>query len=220
MIDKRVNSAEEAIAGLGDGATILIGGFGESGFPFVLMEAVADSGVRDLQVVCNNGGTDGSGLATLIAAGRVRRILCSYPQTPGATAFPKAYAAGKIEVELVPQGIISERLRCAAAGLGGVLSPVGVGTRLAEGKQVQTVDGRDYILELPLKGDFALIRADRADRWGNLTYRKSARNFNPVMASAAETTIVEVREMVALGALDEEAVVTPGIFIDRVLVTG
>lgn len=220
MIDKRVDSARAAIAGLRDGHTILLGGFGTPGYPGVLMNAVVDSGARDLTVVSNNGGANDSGLIKLISSGRVRKLICSFPQTAGATQFQEAYAAGKVKVELTPQGIISERLRCAAAGLGGFLSPVGIGTRLAEGKQVQVVNGREYVLELPIRGDLALVRADRADRWGNLTYRKTARNFNPVMASAAETTAVEVREMVELGTLDPEAVATPGIFVHRVLVTG
>jgi 3-oxoadipate CoA-transferase, alpha subunit len=217
MIDKRVRSLADAVAGIKDGATILCAGFGGAGLPDALCEAVVEQGARDLTVVANNAGTGRRGLAALMAAGRVRRIICSFPRSSGSVVFEELYAAGRIELELVPQGIISERMRCAAAGLGGFYSPVSVGTRLAEGKEHREIDGRIYVLEKPLKGDVALLSADRADRWGNLTYRKSARNFNPTMATAADLSVVQVRRIVELGELDPELIITPGIFIDRVV---
>ena len=217
MIDKRVRSLADAVAGIKDGATILCAGFGGAGLPDALCEAVVEQGARDLTVVANNAGTGRRGLAALMAAGRVRRIICSFPRSSGSVVFEELYAAGRIELELVPQGIISERMRCAAAGLGGFYSPVSVGTRLAEGKEHREIDGRNYVLEKPLKGDVALLSADRADRWGNLTYRKSARNFNPTMAAAADLSVVQVRHLVELGELDPELIITPGIFIDRVV---
>jgi len=217
MIDKRIRSLAEAVAGIADGATVLCAGFGGAGLPDALCEAVVEQGARDLTVVANNAGTGRRGLAALLAAGRVRRIVCSFPRSAGSVVFEELYAAGRIELELVPQGIISERMRCAAAGLGGFYSPVSVGTRLAEGKEHREIDGRIYVLEKPLRGDVALIAADRGDRWGNLTYRKSARNFNPTMAMAASLSIAQVRHIVELGELDPELVVTPGIFIDRLV---
>jgi 3-oxoadipate CoA-transferase, alpha subunit len=217
MIDKRVRSLAEAVVGIPDGATVLCGGFGGAGLPEALCEAVVEQGARDLTVVANNAGTGRAGLAALLAAGRVKRIICSFPRSAGSVVFEALYAAGRIELELVPQGIISERMRCAAAGLGGFYSPVSVGTRLAEGKEHREIDGRIYVLEKPLKGDVALLAADHADRWGNLTYRKSARNFNPTMAMAASLSIVQVRHIVELGEIDPEMIVTPGIFIDRVV---
>jgi 3-oxoadipate CoA-transferase, alpha subunit len=220
VIDKQVGSLADAVAGVKDGATLLCGGFGTAGVPDALFAAVLEQNARDLTIVSNNAGSGDTGLAALIANGRVRKVVCSYPRTGGSHVFEKWYAAGKLELELLPQGTLSERMRCAGAGLGGFWSPVGVGTRLAEGKETREIGGKQYVLEYPLKGDVALIRADRSDRWGNLTYRKSARNFNPVMAMAAELTVAEVREMVPLGALDPEHVVTAGIFVDRVVVTG
>ncbi len=217
MIDKRVKSLAEAVSGIADGATILCAGFGGAGLPDALCEAVVEQGARDLTVVANNAGTGRKGLAALLAAGRVRRIVCSFPRSSGSVVFEELYAAGRIELELVPQGIISERMRCAAAGLGGFYSPVSVGTRLADGKEHREIDGRMYVLEKPLKGHVALLSADRGDRWGNLTYRKSARNFNPTMAMAADLSIVQVRRIVELGELDPEMIVTPGIFIDRLV---
>lgn len=217
MIDKRVRSLDDAVAGIRDGATILCAGFGGAGLPDALCEAVVEQGARDLTVVANNAGTGRGGLAALLAAGRVRRIVCSFPRSSGSVVFEELYATGRIELELVPQGIISERMRCAAAGLGGFYSPVAVGTRLAEGKEHREIDGRIYVLEKPLGGDVALLAADRGDRWGNLTYRKSARNFNPTMAMAAKLAIVQVRHLVELGEIDPEMVITPGIFIDRVV---
>ena len=217
MIDKRVGSLAEAVAGVRDSSVVLCGGFGEAGLPNALCEALIEEGARDLTVVANNAGAGRRGLAALMAAGRVRKIICSFPRSSGSVVFEELYAKGEIELELVPQGIISERMRCAAAGLGGFYSPVSVGTRLAEGKEHREIDGRLYVLEKPLKGDVALIAADRGDRWGNLTYRKSARNFNPTMAMAADLAIAQVREIVELGDLDPEVIVTPGIFVDRLV---
>src|ERR1700738_1376504 len=213
MIDKRVRSLVEAVAGIPDGATILCAGFGRAGLPDAWCEAVIKQGARDLTVVANNAGTGRTGLAALLAAGRVRRIICSFPRSSGPVVLEDFYAAGRIERELVPQGVISERMRCAAAGLGGFYSPVSVGTRLAEGKEHREIDGRMHVLEEPLKGDVALLSAERGDRLGNLTYRKSARNFNPTMAMAADLSVVGGRRMVELGELDPEVIVTPGIFI-------
>jgi 3-oxoadipate CoA-transferase, alpha subunit len=217
MIDKRVRNLAEAVAGIPDGAIILCAGFGGAGLPDALCEAVVEQGARDLTVVANNAGTGRTGLAALLAAGRVKRIICSFPRSSGSVVFEELYAAGRIELELVPQGIISERMRCAAAGLGGFYSPVSVGTRLAEGKEHREIDGRMYVLETPLKGDVALLSADRGDRWGNLTYRKSARNFNPTMAMSASLSIAQVRQVVELGEIDPEMVITPGIFVDRLV---
>ena len=218
MIDKRVRSLAEAVAGIKDGATVLCSGFGAVGEPVELLNALRETGVRDLVCVANNAGTGDEGLAGLIRDGRVRKIVCSFPRTTDPHCFEAAYKAGKIELEVVPQGTLSERMRAGAAGLGGFYVKTAVGTKLARGKETREIDGELYVLEKPIKGDVALCRADRADRWGNLTYRKSARNFNPLMAMAAALTAVQVREMVALGALDPECVVTPGIFVDRVVV--
>lgn len=217
MIDKRVRNLAEAVAGIKDGSTILCAGFGGAGLPDALCEALIDEGARDLVVVANNAGTGRRGLAALMAAGRVRKIMCSFPRSSGSVVFEELYAAGKIELELLPQGTLSERMRCAAAGLGGYYSPVSVGTRLAEGKEHREIDGRVYVLEKPLKGDVALLAADRGDRWGNLVYRKSQRNFNPTMAMAADLAIAQVRQIVELGELEPERIVTPGIFVDRVV---
>jgi 3-oxoadipate CoA-transferase alpha subunit len=218
MIDKQVASIAAALDGIRDGATILSAGFGAVGAPDDLLDGLLEKGVRDLVVVSNNAGSGKRGLAALIDAGLVRKVICSFPRTDDSTAFDDAYKAGRIELELVPQGTISERMRCAAAGLGGFYSPVGVGTKLADGKEVREIDGRRYVFEKPLRGDVALLRAHRADRWGNLVYRKSARNFNPVMAMAAELTVVQAKELVELGDIDPENVHTPGIFVDRVVI--
>ncbi|HEV3394689.1 MAG TPA: 3-oxoacid CoA-transferase subunit A [Xanthobacteraceae bacterium] len=218
MIDKQVASIAAALDGIRDGATILSAGFGAVGAPDDLLDGLLAKGVRDLVVVSNNAGSGKRGLAALIDAGLVRKVICSFPRTDDPRAFDAAYKAGRIELELVPQGIISERMRCAAAGLGGFYSPVGVGTKLADGKEVREIDGKRYVFEKPLRGDVALLRAHRADRWGNLAYRKSARNFNPVMAMAAELTVVQTKQMVGLGDIDPECVHTPGIFVDRVVV--
>ncbi|HML12423.1 MAG TPA: 3-oxoacid CoA-transferase subunit A [Xanthobacteraceae bacterium] len=218
MINKQVPTVAAALAGIRDGATILSAGFGAVGAPDDLLDGLLAMGVRDLVVVSNNAGSGARGLAALIDAGLVRKVICSFPRTDDPRAFDAAYKAGRIELELVPQGIISERMRCAAAGLGGFYSPVGVGTKLAEGKELREIDGKLYVFEKPLRGDVALLRAHRADRWGNLAYRKSARNFNPVMATAAELTVVQTKHMVDLGDIDPECVHTPGIFVDRVVV--
>jgi len=215
MINKQVPDIAAALEGIRDGATILSAGFGAVGAPDELLDGLLTKGVRDLVVVSNNAGSGMRGLAALIDAGKV---ICSFPRTDDPRAFDAAYKAGKIELELVPQGIISERMRAGGAGLGGFYSPVGVGTKLADGKEVREVDGKRYVFEKPLRGDVALLRAHRADRWGNLVYRKSARNFNPVMAMAAELTIVQTKQMVELGDIDPENVHTPGIFVDRVVV--
>lgn len=220
MIDKRVKTLADAVAGVKDGAVVLVAGFGAVGVADNLLEALHEQGARDLTIVANNAGNGDVGLARLINSGRVRKVICSYPRSGDYSAFLNAYRDKSLELELVPQGTISERMRCAAAGLGGFFSPVSAGTKLAEGKESREIDGRLHVLEQPLKGDIALIKADRADRWGNLTYLKSARNFNPVMAMAAELTVVEVSRMVELGEIDPEAVVTPSIFVDRVVVVG
>jgi 3-oxoadipate CoA-transferase alpha subunit len=217
MIDKRVRSLAEAVAGVKDGSTILCGGFGMSGAPTELLDALVEQGATDLVAVANNAGNGDSGLAALIAHGRVRKIICSYPRSDNPHQFERAYQAGRLELELVPQGTLSERMRCAAAGLGGFYSPVSVGTQLAEGKEVREIDGRLYVFETPLKADVAFCKAHQADRWGNLVYRKSSRNFNPVMAMAADLTVVQVREFVELGSIEPECVHTPGIFVDRVV---
>ncbi|HVC52681.1 MAG TPA: 3-oxoacid CoA-transferase subunit A [Stellaceae bacterium] len=218
MIDKRVRSLAEAVDGIKDGAVILAGGFGGAGSPEALYQALLEQGAKDLTIVNNNAGTGRIGLAGLMDAGRVRKIICSFPRSAGSVVFEELYREGRIELELVPQGILSERMRCAAAGLGGFYSPVGVGTRLAEGKEEREIDGRRFVLEKPLKGDVALIKGDRGDRWGNLTYRKSARNFNPTMAQAADLAVAQIREFVELGEIDPEHIITPGIFVDRLVV--
>jgi 3-oxoadipate CoA-transferase, alpha subunit len=218
MINKQVADIAAALEGIRAGATILSAGFGAVGAPDELLDGLLAMGVRDLVVVSNNAGSGMRGLAALIDAGMVRKVICSFPRTDDPRAFDAAYKAGKIELELVPQGIISERMRAGAAGLGGFYSPVGVGTKLADGKEVREIDGKRYVFEKPLRGDVALLRAHRADRWGNLAYRKSARNFNPVMAMAAELTVVQTKQMVELGDIDPENVHTPGIFVDRVVV--
>jgi 3-oxoadipate CoA-transferase, alpha subunit len=218
MIDKRVRSLAEAVAGVKHGATVLCSGFGAVGEPVELLNALRETGVRDLVCVANNAGTGDEGLAGLIKEGRVRKIICSFPRTTDPHCFEAAYKAGKIELEIVPQGTLSERMRAGAAGIGGFFVKTAAGTKLGEGKETREIGGELYVLEAPIKGDVALCRAERADRWGNLTYRKSARNFNPVMAMAADLTVVQVREMVELGELDAETVVTPGIFVDRVIV--
>lgn len=217
MIDKTVASPEAALADVSDGATIMIGGFGNAGMPAALIDALIAQGARNLTIVNNNAGNGDAGLAALIKAKRVRRILCSFPRQADSWHFDALYRAGAIELELVPQGTLAERIRAAGAGIGAFYTPTGYGTRLAEGKETRRIAERDHVLEYPIYADYALIKADRADRWGNLVYRKSARNFGPIMASAAKCTVVQVREIVELGALDPEAVVTPGIFVKRVV---
>ena len=217
MIDKRVATLAEAVAGIADGATVLVGGFGNSGVPVELVHALLEQGARDLTIVTNNAGSGETDIAALIRERRVRRIICSYPRSAGSVWFEKFWRAGEIELELVPQGTLSERMRAAGAGLGGFFTPTGADSLLAEGKEVRVLDGRPQVFERPLPADVALIKADRADRWGNLVYRTAARNFGPTMATAAALTVVQVREFVELGELDPEAVVTPGIFVDRVV---
>ena|SRR5215207_3192379 len=212
--------ADAAVAGIGDGSTILIGGFGMAGMPVILVDALIRQGARELTVVNNNAGNGDTGLAALLAAGRVRKMICSFPRQSDSYVFDGLYRAGKIELELVPQGNLAERMRAAGAGIGAFYSPTGVGTPLAEGKEQRTIDGRDYLLEYPIKGDVALIGAYVGDRMGNLVYRKTARNFGPVMATAAALTIAEVHRVVEIGQIDPEVVVTPGIFVDRILDLG
>ncbi|HEU4908262.1 MAG TPA: 3-oxoacid CoA-transferase subunit A [Propionibacteriaceae bacterium] len=209
--------ADEAMAGIQDGSTVLIGGFGPAGQPVELIDALIRSGAQDLTVVNNNAGNGRVGLAALLANGQVRKIICSFPRQADSYVFDELYRAGKVELELVPQGNLAERMRAAGAGIGAFFSPTGVGTPLGEGKERRTIDGRAYVLEYPIKGDVALIKAFRADALGNLIYRKTARNFGPVMATAAHTTVVQVSEIVQPGGLDPEAVITPGIFVDRMV---
>ncbi|OZI42164.1 3-oxoadipate CoA-transferase [Bordetella genomosp. 5] len=216
MIDKFVADPAAAVADVHDGATVLVGGFGGAGMPTELLHALIEQGARDLTVVSNNAGNHETGLAALIKAGRVRKVICSFPKASHSWVFDELYRQQRIELECVPQGTIAERLRAAGAGLGGFYTPTGAGTDLARGKETRVIDGREYVFEHALPGDFALVKADQADRWGNLTYRMSARNFGPVMCMAARTAIVQVREQVELGALSPEAIVTPGIFVQRV----
>jgi 3-oxoadipate CoA-transferase, alpha subunit len=208
---------DEAVADIPDGATVLIGGFGPAGQPIELIDALRRHGAGDLTVVNNNAGNGDTGLAALLATGNVRKIICSFPRQTDSWVFDGLYRSGKIELELVPQGNLAERLRAAGAGIGAFFCPTGVGTPLAEGKEQRTIDGREYVLEYPIKGDFALIKAHRGDGVGNLVYRKTARNFGPVMAAAATTTVAQVAEVVPAGGLDPEAVVTPGIYVDRLV---
>ena len=217
MIDKTAPSAAAALAGIGDGATVMIGGFGLAGMPSALIEALIAHGARDLTIVNNNAGNGDTGLAALLAAGRVRKIICSFPRQVDSQVFDGLYRAGKLELELVPQGNLAERIRAAGAGIGAFFTPTGYGTDLAQGKEVREIAGRMYVLESPIHADFALIKAERGNRWGNLTYRMTARNFGPVMAMAAKCTVATVHEVVELGALDPECVVTPGLFVQRVV---
>ena len=220
MIDKFCQSAAEALAGVGDGATVLVSGFGEAGVPNQLIEALIATGAADLTIVSNNAGSTERGLGALLATGRVRKMICSYPRSRGSTVFETLYREGRIELELVPQGTLAQRLHAGGSGIGAFYTPTGAETVLAEGREVREIGGRPQVLEYGLIGDVALIRADRADRWGNLCYHLSARNFGPVMAAAGRLTIAEVRTAVALGSLDPEYIVTPSIFVDRVLVCG
>ena len=220
MIDKRVATMAEAMAGIPDGATVLIGGFGAVGQPNALIDGLIEQGAGDLTVACNNAGVGRVGLARLMELGRVRKIVCSFPRSSDSSVFEGLYRAGKIELEIVPQGTLAERMRAAGAGVPAFFTATAVGTKLAHGKETREIDGRTYVLEYPIHGDVALIKAHRADRMGNLVYRKTARNFGPVMATAAKTTIAEVRRVVETGELDPEAVVTPGIFVDRIVDIG
>ena len=220
MIQKEVASLAAAVADVPDGATVMVGGFGTAGLPNELVGALLEQGARDLTIVNNNAGNGDTGLAGLLAAGRVKKIICSFPRQVDSHHFDGLYRAGKIELELVPQGNLAERIRAAGAGIGGFFTPTGYGTELAEGKETRKIDGRMYVLESPLHADVAFIKAERGDRWGNLTYRMTARNFGPVMAMAAKTTIATVHEIVPLGSLDPECVVTPGIFVRRIVRIG
>lgn len=213
------DTAHEAVAGISDGATVMIGGFGLAGQPVELIDALREHGARDLTIVNNNAGNGVTGLAALLAAGQVRKIICSFPRQSDSFVFDRLYRAGRIQLELVPQGNLAERIRAAGAGIGGFFTPTGAGTLLAEGKESRIINGREYILESPLSGDFALIKARAADRAGNLVYRKTARNFGPIMATACTVTTVQVDEVLDLGGIDPEVVVTPGIYVDRLYVT-
>ena len=217
MINKIAGSPAAALADVHDGATVMIGGFGTAGLPNELIDALIAHGCRDLTIVNNNAGNGDTGLAALLAAKRVRKIICSFPRQADSHHFDRLYRAGQIELELVPQGNLAERIRAAGAGIGGFFTPTGYGTDLAKGKETRVIDGRGYVLEAPIHADFALIKAERGDRWGNLTYRMTARNFGPIMAMAARVAVASVHEVVELGELDPEAVVTPGLFVQRVV---
>jgi 3-oxoadipate CoA-transferase, alpha subunit len=217
MLNKIAASVADALAGLEDGATVMVSGFGTAGIPDELIEGLIAHGARDLTIVNNNAGNGDTGLAALLAAGRVRKIICSFPRQVDSHVFDRLYRSGQIELELVPQGNLSERIRAAGAGIGAFFTPTGYGTKLAEGKETREIDGRQYVLEYPIYGDLALIKAERGDRWGNLTYRKAARNFGPVMAMACKKTVASVHEIVELGEMDPEAIVTPAVFVNRIV---
>jgi 3-oxoadipate CoA-transferase alpha subunit len=217
MIDKIVQSIADALSGVGDGATVLMGGFGAVGQPDELIEGLLEQGAKDLTVVANNAGAGKVGLAKLMAAGRVRKIICSFPRSAGSTVFEDLYRAGKLELEIVPQGTLAERLRAAGAGIAAFYTPTAAGTKLAQGKEVREFNGRPHVMELALRGDVALVEAWEGDRWGNLTYRESGRNFNPVMAMAADLTVAQVHHIRKLGEIAPDNVHTPGIFVNRVV---
>jgi 3-oxoadipate CoA-transferase, alpha subunit len=217
MIDKIVTTPRAALSDVPDGATVMIGGFGTAGLPNELVDALIEQGARDLTIVNNNAGNGETGLAALLAAKRVRKIICSFPRQADSHHFDALYRSGAIELELVPQGNLAERIRAAGAGIGGFFTPTGYGTELAKGKETREINGRMYVLEAPIHADFALIKAEKGDRWGNLSYRMTARNFGPVMATAAKITVASVHELVELGGFDPEAVVTPGLFVQRVV---
>ncbi len=217
MINKRYESPGDAVADITDGATVMIGGFGEAGSPIELIHALIDRGAKRLIIISNNTGSGRVGLAALIANGQVSRMICSYPRSANSMVFPELYRAGRIELELVPQGTLAERIRAGGAGIPAFYTPTAVGTQLAQGKEVRTFNGRDYLLETALHADFSLVRADRADRYGNLVYNKTARNFGPLMCMAATTAIVQVRKIVEPGELDPESIVTPGVFVQRIV---
>jgi len=220
MVNKIISSATEALQDVPDGATVMIGGFGGAGQPAYLIEALIDQGASQLTIINNNAGNGETGLAALLKARRVRKIICSFPRQTDSHVFDGLYRSGEIELELVPQGNLAERIRAAGAGIGAFFTPTGYGTELARGKETRTIAGRHYVLEYPLHADFALIAAETADRWGNLTYRKTARNFGPIMAMAATVSVAQVKTVVELGAIDPEVVVTPSIFVDRVVQIG
>ena len=222
MINKIARSVADALAGVKDGATVLIGGFGTAGIPNELIDGLIAQGAKDLTVVNNNAGNADTGLAALLKAGRVRKIICSFPRQTDSHVFDALYRAGKLELELVPQGNLAERIRAAGAGIGAFFSPTGYGTELAKNsdgspKETREINGKPHVLEMPIYGDVALIKAERGDRWGNLTYRKAARNFGPVMATAAKHTVATVHEIAELGEMDPEHIVTPGIFVHQIL---
>jgi 3-oxoadipate CoA-transferase alpha subunit len=217
MIDKICPTVEAALAGIADGSTVMIGGFGGAGQPAELIDGLIAQGAKDLVIVNNNAGNGDAGLAALLKTGRVRKIICSFPRQADSHVFDSLYRAGRLELELVPQGNLAERIRAAGAGIGAFFTPTGYGTPLAAGKETREIDGRMYVLEHPIRADVALIKAERGDRFGNLVYRKTARNFGPIMAAAARLTIASVRSVVALGELDPEAVVTPGLYVRRVV---
>lgn len=217
MINKIYDSMANAVADVPDGATIMIGGFGNAGMPAALIDALIAQGARELTIVNNNAGNGETGLAALLKAKRVRKIICSFPRQTDSHVFDALYRSGELELELTPQGNLAERIRAGGAGIGGFFTPTGYGTLLAEGKETRIIDGRGYVLEAPIRADYALIKAHRGDRWGNLVYRKAARNFGPIMATAAKCTIAQVASVVELGELDPESVVTPGIFVQRVV---
>ena len=217
MINKIAPSIAAALADVKDGSTVMIGGFGTAGIPNELIDGLIAQGAKDLVIVNNNAGNADTGLAALLKAGRVRKIICSFPRQADSYVFDELYRSGKLELELVPQGNLAERIRAAGAGVGAFFSPTGYGTELAKGKETREIHGKHYVLEMPIYGDVALIRAEKGDRWGNLVYRKAARNFGPVMATAARLTVATVHEVVELGALDPENVVTPGIFVSKIV---
>ncbi len=217
MVDKICDSLADALAGIHDGATVMIGGFGNAGLPAELIDALIAQGATGLTIVNNNAGNGDIGLAALMAAGRVRKLICSFPRQIDSHVFDGLYRAGKIELELTPQGNLAERIRAAGAGIGGFFTRTGYGTLLAAGKETREINGQHYVLESPIHADFALIKAHKGDRWGNLVYRKAARNFGPIMAMAASCTIAQVSQVVPLGELDPEVIVTPGIFVQRVV---
>jgi 3-oxoadipate CoA-transferase alpha subunit len=221
VVNKIVPDVKQALAGIHDGATVMIGGFGNAGMPRELIDALIDQGATDLTIVNNNAGNGDTGLAALLAARRVKKIICSFPRQADSHVFDALYRSGDLELELTPQGNLAERIRAAGAGVGAFFSPTGYGTLLAEGKETRLINGKNYVLEYPIHADFALIKALKGDRWGNLVYRKAARNFGPIMATAAACTIVQVDQVVELGELDPEVIVTPGIFVQRIVqVTG
>jgi 3-oxoadipate CoA-transferase alpha subunit len=217
MINKIARTVAEALAGVKDGATVLIGGFGTAGIPNELIDGLIERGAKDLTVVNNNAGNGDVGLPALLKTGRVRKIICSFPRQVDSYVFDALYRSGKLELELVPQGNLAERIRAGGAGIGAFFCPTGYGTELARGKETREIDGRHYVLEYPIRGDLALIKAETGDRWGNLVYRRTARNFGPVMATAASTTVASVHQIVELGTLDPESIVTPGIHVSKIV---
>lgn len=218
MIDKSIPSTDAAVADIPDGATLMVGGFGPAGQPYALLDALIRRRPRDLTLISNNAGNGDFGLAALLKAGCVRKVICSFPRQSDSWVFDELYRSGQLELELIPQGNLAARIQAGGSGLGGIYTPTGFGTLLAANKETREIDGRQYVFELPLKADFALIKAERADRWGNLEYNKTGRNFGPIMAMAATCTIAEVNQQVSLGELDPETVITPGIFVQRVVV--